>query len=143
MEYARTFLDRGGQVLHTNSLVQIAQNQLGLELSAMQLQCQGMICDTDLLVLAIWSQEVFRSVPCALRALVSHHHYDHTFLCAPDIPWVADPYRSNPMDRDRLYGLYKTELLKSKRPFTEIRGNDPDQRSHQAEIIITNLLKGM
>lgn len=140
-EFARTYLEHGGRIRDPADLVHIAHEQILLEVSADTIKNRGILCDTDMLVIYIWSKEVFNTVPVALNALYHHHRYDYTLLCAPDIPWVYDPHRVNPLDRNRLYTLYKTELLRTGRPFTEIRGNNLKERCLDAEKIVTQLLK--
>lgn len=48
--------------------------------------------------------------------------YDLWLLCRPDIPWVYDPQRENPHDRDRLFVVYEKMLKKLKKPYVIIEG---------------------
>jgi nicotinamide riboside kinase len=70
------------------------------------------IFDTDLFVLRIWNEEVFKlKLPeLELNAAIS---MDIHFLCSPDVEWEDDPLRSAPeeSERQRLFNKYKTELI--------------------------------
>jgi nicotinamide riboside kinase len=81
------------------------------------------IFDTDIFVLRIWNDEVFKlTLPeLELNATVS---MDIHFLCSPDVEWEADPLRSAPdeSERQRLFEKYKTELIQSHSNFVILSG---------------------
>jgi nicotinamide riboside kinase len=80
------------------------------------------LCDSDYIVLYIWMREVFGVTDTPVAAWMREEEFDLTLLCAPDIPWEADPLRENPHDRDRLFELYREELKKLNRPFQVVTG---------------------
>jgi len=139
-EYARNFLLLGGTVKNIADLIRLAHGQIKLENQNIQHTDQGIICDTDLLVLKVWCLEKFKRVPIALKTLYLHHRYDLTLLCKPDIEWQADPLRENPGDRDRLFAIYFRELQKLNANFKVIEGKGND-RSQQAIKIVEDYLK--
>ena len=140
-EYARHYLEHDGHIQDAKALINVAKAQVAAEVyAAAGDKHKVLICDSDMLVLYIWCTDKFHKVPPALSALVKHHAYDLTMLCVPDIPWIPDPHRVNPLDRARLFNQYKTELIKMGRLFVEIKG-DQGQRKQLAEKSITQLLK--
>lgn len=58
------------------------------------------VSDTDALVLRLWGEHAFDQAPAGLERLETWP--DLTLLCAPTIPWEADPLRSMPRLEDRM-----------------------------------------
>ncbi|MGB2847559.1 MAG: ATP-binding protein [Saprospiraceae bacterium] len=133
-EYARTFLSLGNVIDSARDLILLAQRQIELENQAMHMGTD-IICDTDMIVLNIWSQDKFGFVPQALTALTNHHRYTHTFVCTPDIPWAPDPLRVNPFDRERLFQEYIKMLKLIGSPFTIIEGDGPARTAIGMQIL--------
>jgi nicotinamide riboside kinase len=82
------------------------------------------IFDTDIFVLRIWNDEVFKLQLTELD-LHNAHKMDIHFLCAPDIEWEEDPLRNAPEQdyRDKLFIKYKTELNHHRARFVILSGN--------------------
>lgn len=139
-EYARQFLSSGEMVRTAYDLVRLAHHQIEAENLARRSLSNSIICDTDMLVLKIWCLEKFNHVPSALSAMCKHHRYDLTLLCKPDMPWQPDPFRENPMDRDRLFDRYIAEARNLKLNYKIIEGQG-EQRNHLAIKIIEEYLK--
>ncbi len=139
-EYARQFLSTGGVVNNVHDLVRLAHHQIESENQAHLSLSNGIICDTDMLVLKIWCLEKFKRVPNALAAICKHHRYDLTLLCKPDTPWQPDPLRENPLDRDRLFNRYLTEAQNLKSNFKIIEGHG-ERRTRLAIKIVEEYLK--
>lgn len=70
------------------------------------------ICDTGPEVIQIWSLVKFGQVPTPVTEAVRERLYDLTFLCAPDLPWQADPLRESPdlATRQSLFQRYERLL---------------------------------
>ena len=72
-----------------------------------------LVCDTDLLVLVIWSEVRFGQChdwiieTYAEQTRTQDRHY---LLCSYDVPWEPDPLRENPDDRKELFDLYREKL---------------------------------
>lgn len=64
------------------------------------------------------------------------HRWICTFVYA-DIPWVDDPLRESPQDRDELSVLYKQYLIKYQKPFVEVSG----QITQRQEIIKSQMFE--
>ena len=90
---------------------------------------QVLIADTELLVIAVWSEVVYGRVSEELEALLRNQQFDHYFLCKPDIPWEAGPYRVNPNDRDELFKIYQRRIDELGWNYTLIEGNEEERFS--------------
>lgn len=123
-EFARTYLEERGGHYQQEDLLPIAKGQLeGLE----QANGEVVICDSDFLVIKIWSEVKYGSVDPEIRRLYEETHFDLLVLCTPEMPWEYDPLRENPNDRDTLFDLYTAELERAGKPFIKVKGN-PGER---------------
>ena len=86
------------------TLERLAQAQAdACEAAAQEAGATGAACvvsDTDALVLRLWGEHAFDRASAGLQRLEAWP--DLTLLCAPTIPWEADPLRSMPRLEDRL-----------------------------------------
>ena len=90
-----------------------------------------LFCDTDLITIRIWGEEKYGRSDPWIAQQTEQRPYDLWFLCAPDMPWEPDPLRENPLDRDRLFGLYEQELNALGRTYAVIQGGRME-RLHRA-----------
>jgi len=100
-----------------------------------------MIFDTDILNIKIWSQEKFGRVDPEIERLVRVLKYDLRLLCRPDIPWVPDPLRENPHDRDRLFDIWEREMKAHGFPYVVIEG-DAEARIQKAVDVVEAFMRG-
>mgnify|MGYP000013414572 CR=1 FL=1 len=100
---------------------------------------KGFVADTEMHVFQIWSQVKYAEVSPVLSKLLKLQQFDHYFLCAPDIPWEADPLRENPLDREMLFGLYRDQLEKFGRSYSILKGN-LENRKELIKVSISRLL---
>jgi nicotinamide riboside kinase len=98
-----------------------------------------LISDSEMLVMKIWSEEKYNNVSSVIKNLYENQTFDLYLLCKPDIPFVADSQRENPLDRDRLYKIYKSELQKQSVHFVEVKGAQ-QERLDNALTAISELL---
>lgn len=125
-EPARAYLTPGARY-QPSDLLRLGQQQLELETSAHH---WPLILDTDLQTLCIWWQEKFGPLPEVLRNAYARQSMADGriyLLCRPDLPWVHDPLRENPHDRDRLFALYRQDLVARELPFAQIDGTGPQR----------------
>lgn len=117
-------------------LVEIARMQQAREQQALKLQPEWLVCDTDLLVIVIWSEVRFGHCEPALLQMFEDARTStkRTYLlCDPGIPWQPDPLRENPQDREWLFGLYQHRLQQyPKRTWLTVSG-DPQDRLQQVQ----------
>jgi nicotinamide riboside kinase len=128
-EYARAYLEEINRPYTAEDLIQIAYGQLEMWNS------RDLVADSDMLVILIWFEEKFGEAPQELIDLVKSTHFDHYFLCKPDIPWVYDPLRENPHDRERLFEIYRKYLEVFGLPYTVIEGDFDHRERRVAEVI--------
>jgi nicotinamide riboside kinase len=136
-EFARFYLSekmrtRGTYAYTVEELTYIAKGQVFVEQNAMSKTDKLLLCDTDLITLKIWSQEVFSTCDKKIVDMLEgqykddnyYWHQRHYFLCSPDtIDWQPDPLRENPFDRDRLFDIYIKELQAHNQDYTILRGD--------------------
>jgi NadR type nicotinamide-nucleotide adenylyltransferase len=142
-EYARYFLTRLNRDYVEADLLTIARRQVDWERRYSRKANALLFCDTELLVLKIWSEVKYHRVDPWIAAAYQRQHYPLYLLCSPDIPWEDDPQREhpNPADRAALYTRYRTELLHRGAFFVEISGIDAPQRLQQAITAVDRLRK--
>ena len=97
------------------------------------------ISDTDALVLQLWGEHAFDRAPAGLEQLEAWP--DLTLLCAPTIPWEADPLRSMPRLEDRvaLHAVY-ARAVAALPAHTIIDGTTHEKRLDQAVRAFQNFL---
>lgn len=121
-EAAREQLAGIGRPYVEDDLLEIARAQIAHE-DLVGEEFNGIVaCDTDLITIRIWSEEKFGRCHPWIIQQSEHRSYDLWLLCAPDIPWEADPLRENPHDRDRLFEVYEKMLIRLGKPYRIIRG---------------------
>jgi NadR type nicotinamide-nucleotide adenylyltransferase len=123
-EYARGYLDKFAVPYVREDLVRIAQGQMRIEDEFVRDAKRVLVCDTNLVVIKIWSEFKFKAVDPWIVDELTKRKYDLHLLTQIDVPWVADPQREHPDHREELYALYKQELISMNVPFVEISGDE-------------------
>ena len=141
-EYARGYLDKLMLPYTEGDLLNIAQGQMRIEDEFYRDGNRVLICDTNLLVVKIWSEFVFGACNPWIVNEMTHRQYDLHLLTNIDIPWEEDPQREHPTKRNELYELYKRELDLQQRPYIEISGNKTERLVHATEAINKLLANG-
>lgn len=131
-EYAREYLELLQRPYQEHDLLRIAQEQWQRQQQAMSAGGAFLFCDTGLLVLLLWSEVRFGRVDPWITSTLRDQAADLYLLCRPDIPWIADPLRENPDDRDDLFLLYQQKIEALGLPFAIIEGISEEQRLAQA-----------
>ena len=121
-EFARNYLAKKNNTYNFENLLEIAQNQYKLENQKSKI----IVCDTDLLTIKIWSEHKFGNCdPWILGKINAQKKEQRIYLlCKPDIKWEYDPQRENELDRDKIFNLYKKELISLEHKFCVIIGNN-------------------
>lgn len=140
-EYARMHLEKLKRPYLELDLLEIAQGQVQSEdmIVMMPVDVPLMVCDTDMITVRIWSEEKYGRCDPWIIAQSEQRHYDLWLLCAPDIPWEADPLRENPHDRDRLFQVCMAMLDRLKKPYVIVQG-DREQREKAAVEAIDQMI---
>lgn len=110
-EYARDYVAQKGTTEVTwDELCQIARHQID-EMANLD-PSRTIIFDTELIITKVWFDYAFGHVPEWLEEAIKKYPMDEYYLCQPDIPWIADPTRSNGSNQIRweLYRRYEQEI---------------------------------
>lgn len=137
-EYARTYLKGTSGQYVFEDLEHIFQGQMALEAKAMAAAGELLvICDTDVLVIKIWSQYRFGKVAPDVEEAFFSNRYTHYLLCKPDVPWQPDPFRESPQlqERNLLFGYYRKALTSIHAPYTIIEGTLSQRLQRAIEAI--------
>jgi nicotinamide riboside kinase len=128
-EYARTYLSSNNTGYEMKDILSIFREHQLRHIKAIDKKPNLIVMDTDLLVLKIWAKYKFSFCPKPIEEAWGRLSIDHYFLCAPDIPWIYDPLRENPDNRQELFDLYESELIRLNRPYTILKGDYFDRLS--------------
>ena len=134
-EYARNYIDQLNRPYEKSDLIKIAQGQLWLEDERALKANEVLICDTNLLVIKIWSDFKYGDCPFEITDLMKERKYTLHLLTYVDIPWEADPQREHPDKREILFDLYKNELVKNNVAFVTIKGSQESRRKTAVQAI--------
>jgi len=134
-EAARDYLQRKDSYQESD-LLEIAKLQSAMEQEKTVMSAEKLVCDTDLLVILIWSEVKYgRCDPWIRETLENCFNKKsltrHYILCDPKIPWQQDRLRENPHNRDELFAVYLKKLRDYKLAYSIVRGG-PQERFQQA-----------
>lgn len=140
-EYAREYLLARKGIYHQKDLIEIAKGQLKLEAEALQKASNLVICDTNLLVIKIWS--LFKYNKCAeeINTDWNKSNYDLQLLLRPDLVYQEDPLRENPSieDREMLFQIYENELKNKNATYSIIEGKGKERINNALKEISKNI----
>jgi len=120
-EVGRTRWEAQGGRLDYSDMRAIAEDQLALE-DRLALQAQRwLVCDGSALTTAFYSEHDYGAVDPALRAMAARP-YAHTFVCAPDFPFVQDGTRRDAAFRATQHRWYLDKLNSAGVPYTVLHG---------------------
>lgn len=137
-EFARYYIDNLNRPYHKEDLLKIAEGQLKWEDEKASTTNDLLICDTDLIVIKVWSEYKYHSCAQKILTEIQNRKYDLYLLMGTDIPYEKDPQRENPKLRDYFYGIYKKELDRPDVKYVEIWGS-MEERKKKAIKAITGL----
>lgn len=141
-DYLSQRISRDSHFQYSESdLLEIASKQFNAEEFALAKSPALLVCDTDLLVLIVWSEVRFGRchdwILDAFSEAVTRGRR-HYLLCHHDIPWEADPLREHADSRGELFELYRQKLEFYNLPYSILNG-DRQQRLDSAVGIIDGL----
>ncbi|NOT75492.1 MAG: ATP-binding protein [Cyclobacteriaceae bacterium] len=134
-EYARAYLNKLNRPYDQSDLTKIAHGQLRVEDEWMQTAKGVLICDTNLIIIKVWSEEKFGICDPEILKAMQSRHYDLLLLTNIDIPWEEDPQREHPDKREYFWNIYKKEAVESKIPTVEISGSREERRKKATDAI--------
>lgn len=138
-EYAREYLEKIERPYIYNDLKEIAKGQFKSENSAAskagKLNHRLLFCDTDFLVLYIWSIKKYGKCDPYIINKLKEHKYDLYLLCNIDLPWEYDPLRENPDEREILFKMYESALKDFNLPYRIISGKGEKRMINAVKFI--------
>lgn len=127
-DYLNWFYQRyPGAAYSESDLLAIAQLQYQREQHALQQKPSAIVCDTDLLVIIIWSEVKYGRVDRWIvdTFLASLQQTPRLYLlCDPEIPWQFDPLREHPAERGMLFERYSAKLRQYGCEHLHVRGDE-------------------
>lgn len=109
-EYGRKYLEEHGIQYKESDLLKISKGMFEAEEEQSKNANQFLFCDTDLIMMKVWYEVKYGKCHPFVLDNLAEKPYDYHLLCAPDLPWEADPLRENPNMREELFESYQREL---------------------------------
>jgi NadR type nicotinamide-nucleotide adenylyltransferase len=134
-EFARGYLNNLNSPYTEQDILNICKGQSALENSIVAKEARFLFCDTEMLVIKIWSQYKFGHVHPTILAAFNEHHYDLYLLMDIDLPWEYDPQREHPDKRKFFFEWFERELEEKKANYGIVTGTG-EQRLKNAITII-------
>lgn len=125
-EVGRTRWEEKGGHFVFDDMRAIAEDQIALEIKLAQHTRGPLICDGSALTTVFYSQDGYGKVDPAVTRL-ARRRYTHTFVCAPDFPFVQDGTRRDAAFRQRQHDWFLCTLDSEHVPYTVLHGL-PDAR---------------
>lgn len=122
-EFAREYLSGRNGTYSQQDLVAIAEGQFRKEQEALRSGSPIVICDTDLTVIKVWSEAKYSNTDPQIHDLLQQQPQRLFLLARPDIPWVPDPLRESPHDREVLFTQYERLLKEMDADYAVVEGD--------------------
>ena len=134
-EVARNYLKRK-KSYQQHDLLKIAKQQNKQEKALLSRLPERIICDTDLLVIIVWSEVRYGHcdpwiITTFENSVKQNNSARYYYLCDFNIPWKADPLRENQHNRDELFDLYLQKIKEYELHHSIVKG-EPQVRLQQA-----------
>ena len=161
-EYARQYLETHGTSYTFESLLAIAKGQVKLEEEYLarlastsghplsdsktnpgnapakpDKQDPLLFIDTEMYVMKVWSEFVFRKCHQFIIDQASDRKYDLYLLCNTDLPWSFDVLREypTPEPRQQLFRMYHDILINQPTPWIVISGDYEERLSKAIQAV--------
>ncbi|MFM7629661.1 MAG: AAA family ATPase [Algoriphagus sp.] len=130
-EVARQYLQDLNRPYDFEDLLHLGKQQMHLEDEQASKAKSYLFCDSDLRVIQVWSQHRFGKIDPWVHEELGRRTYDLILLCAPDLPWQADPLREHPDQeiRQQFFEIYKELSQASGFPWVLISGDTAERLS--------------
>ena len=130
-EAARAYLKERASY-EQEDLLAIARQQQDLEIQSFAQSPPTIVCDTDLLVIMIWSEVKYGNCDQWITDTFEASQRDNStnrlyYLCDYHIPWQPDPLRENPDNRHELFDLYLQKLKHYDLPYYIVNGSTEER----------------
>jgi NadR type nicotinamide-nucleotide adenylyltransferase len=127
-EFARNYISNLNTPYNYCDVLNIALEQVRQERDASR-NFKGLVFfDTWLIITKVWFREVYSKYPSWIDEKLRDSKMDLYLLCAPDIPWIADPVRENGGEkRVYLFNEYEKEIKNLSAEYRVIFGDGPER----------------
>jgi NadR type nicotinamide-nucleotide adenylyltransferase len=134
-EFARIYLNRLGRQYQKEDLVEIAKGQIEREERLLLRSNKLLFCDTDLLVIKIWSEFKYHEVDPYILNQYNTRNYDLYLLMDIDLPWEYDPQREHPEMRAYFFEWFKSELDTLALPYKIVSGSQQERLTNAVKVV--------
>lgn len=134
-EFARGYLEKLDRPYTKEDLIPIAHGQVNTENLITEKATRFVFCDTNLVVIKIWSEFKYGSCDAEILTLMQQQKYHLHLLTDVDLPWEDDPLREHPHKRQELFDLYKADLQNTQTKFTIIDGDYASRRAAAVDAV--------
>ena len=138
-EYARAYLNKLIRQYEKSDLTKIAHGQARMEDESVYDANRVLICDTNPIVIKVWSEFKYGDCDQDILNVVAERHYDLYLLTYIDVPWEEDPQREHPDKREQFWQIFNTEVEKTGVPYKIIKGSREERRKIAIDAIETIL----
>ncbi|MBC6426484.1 MAG: ATP-binding protein [Ekhidna sp.] len=121
-EFARLYLNRLGRPYEQHDLKAIAEKQLQWEDEKAKCSKDYLFCDTNLIVIKIWSDHKYGNTDRWIEEQLAERKYDYYLLNNIDIPWTPDTQREHPALRKHFFKIYEKYLKSHNHPYSIVSG---------------------
>ena len=127
-EFARFYLDRLNRPYEQNDLKPIAEGQLQWEDDKAKQSKDYLFCDTNLIVIKIWSDHKYGNTDPRIEKQLAKRDYDFYLLTNIDIPWAPDPQREHPALREYFFEIYEEYLKRHNHSYSIVSGLEENRK---------------
>jgi nicotinamide riboside kinase len=124
-EYARRYIEKLKRPYQESDLLEIARGQLIWEDE--KASANPLFCDTNLIVIKIWSEHKYGHTDPWILDQLARRHYDYYLLTDIDLPWQDDPQREHPGLREYFFNVYRDYLEAHRHPFRVVSGTGEER----------------
>jgi len=137
-EFARFYLDRLDRPYEQHDLRAIAEAQLQWEDDKAKYAKDYLFCDTNLIVIKIWSDHKYSNTDPWIEKQLAERKYDFYLLNNIDIPWTPDPQREHPTLRQHFFEIYEAHLKSHSYPYSIVSGIKDDRKKSALNALETH-----
>ena len=136
-EFARFYLDRLDRPYEQHDLKAIAEAQLTWEDDKAEYANNYLFCDTNLIVIKIWSDHKYGNTDPWIEEQIEKRIYDFYLLTNIDIPWTPDPQREHPQLRKHFFEIYENYLISRNLPYSVVSGIEGERKKSALNALKT------
>ena len=141
-EYSRFYCENLAHEATLQDELNMFHGQLALEQAVESVtKSHLLICDTTILTVKIWCDELFKETPKVVLEKLKSHTYDFYILLKNDLPWQDDPLRNFKGRGDYFMDVWRKELKALDALYTEVGGLN--NRTENAIKAVDNFLNSM